>query len=173
MSNTKKRICQLISKLVETDFAAYDGERDEVLEDLEKSFDSMLGYANHVIMQQYQFPIWNARFEGEQFREKVSESDRTRRNFHLGACAHINMVNRLCVKIGVEELFPGLVASEDREGRRQAAVAIGTFICDLYHDGIGAENPDRAFDNATMNRNGETYDPEKTHRMLREMIGGV
>lgn len=171
MTQIKERICQLIAKLAESDYAAYDGEKDECLEDLEHAFDSMLAYANHVIMQQYQFPLWASRYEDEEFRDRVSESDRARRNYHLGACASVNMVNRLCIMADVEELFPGLVAGEDREGRRQAAIAIGMFICDLYHDGIGSEVPARAFDNATLDRNGVTYDPEETHRVLREFVG--
>lgn len=167
--NIKDKIENLISRLAATNYALYDGEKEECLEDLEKAFTSLLAYANHVIAQQYQFALWSVRYEGEEFREKVSTSDRQRRSFHLGACASVNMLNRLCVAAGAEELFPGIVAGEDREGRRQAAIAIGTFCLDLYCEGIGTVPPERAFDAATYGKNGKAYDPEVVHSYLMEI----
>lgn len=164
--NIKSRIEKFVSRLVATNYAIYDGEKEDCLEDIERAFDSLLAYANHVIGQQYQFPMWRIRYEGEEFREKVSASDSERRNHHLGACASVNMLNRLFVAAGVKELFPGIVAGEDREGRRQAAIAIGTFCLELYCEGIGTTPPERAFDVATYGKDGKTYDPEVVHTYL-------
>lgn len=171
MKTMKTRIAELISKLDQTNYEIYDGDKKDCLEELEKAFTDMLAYANHVIMQQYQFRLWSVQFDGEEFRDRVSTSDTRRRNYHLGACASVNMLNRLCKAVEVEELFPGIVAGEDREGRRQAAIAIGSFIVDLYYEGIGVENPDRVFDFVTYGKDGKTYEPDVVHRFLRDIAG--
>lgn len=165
------RITALVKAYAANDYELYDGDKDEALTELEDAFKDMLAYANHVISQQYSLPMAYARYEGEQLRDYVKASDTTRRRLHLAACASINMVNRICKMSGVEEIFPGVNASEDNEGRRQAAIAIGCFISNLYNHGIGLEDPDRAFDAATYNRNGKQYDPKKVDAAIEEMVG--
>lgn len=155
------RIAALVRTLEATNYEVYDGDKEETLDELITAFDSMLAYANHVIQQQYAMPIMSARLEGQEFRDYVSASDTRRRHLHLGACARINMVNRICRMCGAEEIFPGVNATEDREGRRQAAMCIGSFINAMYNCGIGNENADRAFDAATFNRSGEQYDSKR------------
>ena len=160
----------LLSALASSDFAIFDGFKEDALDELEAGFRTLLDYANHVIEQQYAMQFAAFRYEGEEFRTYVQNSDVTRRRLHLAACASINMLNRICKLADVEELFPGVVAGEDSEGRRQAAMAIGTFINELYNLGIGNDDPDRAFDAATYGRDGRQYDPKKITAAIEGLV---
>lgn len=162
---------RLLNAIQRSSYDLFDGIKEDALNDLEGAFRAMLDYANHVIEQQYGMQFAAFRYEGAEFRDYVQNSDVTRRRLHLAACASINMLNRICKLAGVEELFPGVVASEDSEGRRQAAIAIGTFINELYNAGIGNENPDRAFDAATYGREGQQYDPRRINETVESMVG--
>lgn len=170
MSQILTTLRNLLVALENSCYEIFDGEKETALDDLEMAFKSMLAYANHVIEQQYGMQFAAFRYEGEEFRTYVQNSDTTRRRLHLAACANINMLNRFCKLVGVEELFPGIVASEDSEGRQQAAMAIGCFINELYNHGIGNEDVSRSFEAATYGREGKQYDPKKIHAAVEAMV---
>ena len=161
---------ELLVAIDNSEYVLFDGCKEEALDELEGCFRTMLEYANHVIEQQYGMQFAAFRYEGEEFRTYVQNSDVTRRRLHLAACASINMLNRICKLADVEELFPGVIAGEDSEGRRQAAMAIGSFINELYNQGIGNDDPDRAFDAATYGRDGEQYDPRRITATIKGMV---
>lgn len=171
MASILNSLKALLSALANNGYALFDGVKQDALDELEGAFRSMLDYANHVIEQQYGMQFAAFRYEGEEFRTYVQNSDTTRRRLHLAACASINMLNRICQLANVDEMFPGVVANEDSEGRRRAAIAIGTFINELYNAGIGNENPDRAFDAATYAREGRQYDPSRINETVEGMVG--
>lgn len=147
----------IIDKLKETDFALFDGDEEEAYDTVSQSLDSFTNYANSVIRQQTMLPIYYARYDGEDLRERVSNLDTRRRYAHDNAIGNLNMLNRISDKLGLEPF-----ADIDTEDRYKVADFIGKFVSETYNNGIG-----QTFDDAVYEK---TVDyPTDHHERIRQL----
>ena len=147
----------MIQEMERTNYANVGGEgkKDDVLSFMGMQFDNFISYANTVITQQVMTPIWKARYDGEEFRSKISDIDRTRRMEHDAAIGGVNILNRMCEKLGLEPF-----ADIDTNDRYAVADFIGTYVNEVYNKGIG-----KTLDSATFNRDRE-YDVSKSSETM-------
>ena len=154
----------IIDKMKETGFALFDGDEEEAYDTVSQSLDSFTNYANTVIRQQTMLPIYYARYDGEELRDKVTNLDTRRRYAHDNAIGNLNMLNRISDRLGLEPF-----ADIDTSDRYKVADFIGKFVNETYNNGIG-----RTFDEAVLER---TMDYPTDHnqriRELDEKFGNV
>lgn len=132
MSEQKKTYLQKQAALIDK-MRGSDGKLDDMsCSFLTKAFTAFPDYANVVVRQQTMIPIWNARFDGQELRERVSEIDRQRHNAHEAAIASVNILNRMCQKNGLEPFFEGNIAD-----RYEVADFVGDYVNEVYNHGIG------------------------------------
>lgn len=84
--------------------------RPDAVEDLEALNDAMTSfrdYVNRVDAGEQQIRLAAVRFEGEEYREMITQYDRRRHDQHEMAIANVRLVNRLAEIYGVTPLFTG------------------------------------------------------------------
>ena len=84
--------------------------RPDAVEDLEALNDAMTSfrdYVNRVDAGEQQIRLAAVRFEGEEYRELITQYDRRRHDQHEMAIANVRLVNRLAEIYGVTPLFSG------------------------------------------------------------------
>ena len=154
-----KRQNRLLSALKDSDYALFDGDRDEALDTISSALESFPDYANIVIKEQIMLPIWRERYEGTEYREKVQEIDSNRRSCHDSAIASISMLNRISEMLHIEPF-----AAVDTNDRHAVADVVGRYVNELYNNGIG-----NTFDDATYNKTGE-YDRRRVSERVNNAI---
>lgn len=87
-------------------------DNDFVLKMIVNYMNALGDYVASVYRMEMQMPILRFRLDGEEFRDAVMDLDRARRIAHESAIAACGILNRICEKSGVENLFDGNV--EDR-----------------------------------------------------------
>ena len=105
--NIKRKFLQLVSAC----------KKDEELFDfIAMGMNAMVNYVGKVAHMEYCIPLYNARYEGQKFRDKIQELDERRRMAHESAISAVNSLTRLAKHLGVEPMFDG-----DPEDRYQIA----------------------------------------------------
>lgn len=140
------KVGKIMQKMAETNYDMFEGDKDEAMEFLADKLEAFPRYANVVIRQQIMMPIWQQRFEGQEFRDKVQEIDATRRFAHESAISTCNILNRMSKSFGLEPF-----ADIDTGDRHAVAEFVGKSVNEVYNDGIGNDSG-RAFDNATYDK---------------------
>ncbi len=84
-----------------------DADARDDLEALDDAMTSFREYVNKVDAGEQQIKLASVRFEGEEYREMITQYDRNRHNQHEAAIANVRMVNRLAEIYGVTPLFTG------------------------------------------------------------------
>ncbi len=77
----------------------------------------------------------------EEFERRITESDRKRRLAHNVAIDACHGLNRLCDKYGISHICP-----EDDASREKIAEFIGSYVTEIYNEGIGKGNNSLAED---------------------------
>ena len=121
----------IIAKLKSTDFEMFDGDAEDAYESIGTALDSFTNYANTVIHQQHMLPIYYARFEGQDLRDKIMSDDSRRKIAHDNAIAYVGFMNRLSDRLGLEPF-----ADVDTNDRHEVARFIGDFVNETYNNGI-------------------------------------
>ena len=96
------------------------------------------------------------RISQEEFERRITESDRKRRLAHNVAIDACHGLNRLCDKYGISHICP-----EDDASREEIAEFIGSYVTEIYNEGIGkgknplhfdrlVENTDKPLENAKL-----------------------
>lgn len=150
---------ELLQKLHDTDYDLFDGDKEEALSFVEEQLTALPDYANIVIKEQIMLPIWQQRYEGEEYRENVQKIDMQRRNTHDCAINSMNILNRINSNLGLDPFF-----DVDTNDRHAVANAVGKYICEVYNDGIG-----ETFDDSVYNKTQE-YDIKKINERLSNTI---
>lgn len=141
----------LIGAMEKDNYALFDGDRDEALDTIANALESFPNYANSVIHMQVMMPLWQARCEGQEFRDRVQDADQSRRAAHEGAIASLSMLNRICVKQGLEPF-----AQVDTKDRYAVADFVGQYVSEVYASGQHrsmddlVKNQDRPFRSADI-----------------------
>lgn len=167
MAEQKKTYLQKQAALIDK-MRGSDGKLDEMsCSFLTRAFTAFPEYANVVIRQQTMIPIWNARYEGQDLRDRVSEIDRQRHNAHEAAISSANMLNRMCAKNGLEPFFDGNTAD-----RYEVADFVGDYVNEVYNHGIGkADGQGRELTGMerAVHQRREDYDTSIPGKRLREV----
>ena len=156
----------LIGALEKSNYAMFDGNKDEALDFVGTALMRFPDYANVVIRQEVMGPIWRARCDAEQYKENMERIDKDRRSKHNCAIDAFNMLNRTSKALGLEPF-----CNVDTTDRHAVADMVGTYVNQVFNKGIGNTMYD-----ATKDRTGE-YDGKKHIEMLRttpmpEVSGG-
>lgn len=162
MSLIMQRANNILKKLKETNYDMFDGDKEEAIEFVSDNLEAFPKYANVVIREQIMMPIWSARYEGQEFRDKVQDIDASRRYAHEGAITACNVLNRLSKNLGLETF-----ADIDTSDRHAVAEFVGRAVNELYNDGIG-NSDGHAFDAATYNKMKE-YETQKMHEEMAKL----
>lgn len=102
-------------------------EDEEMLEFIKERMSHICNYVDKVTMMEYSIPLLNARYDGQNLRDKIENLDRQRRIAHEMAIAATKQLNRLCVAEGINKLFDG-----DEDDRYQIADFCGLVVNTLF-----------------------------------------
>ena len=116
-------------KLAEKMKASSEPEAAEDLEALNDAMTSFREYVNKVDTGEQQIRLAAVRFEGEEYRDTVSQYDRRRHDQHEEAIINVRLVNRLAQLYGVSPLFTG----NDNE-RLQVADFCLDVVVQIFHN---------------------------------------
>lgn len=122
--------------------------RDETIEFLEMSLNKLVDYADLVVRQTVNFPLWKLRFDGADRLSRMEDSMYRRNHTHDAAIVTMRALDRLCRSYGVSELF-GLPEGDPNMETVRAAAAqrIGVLMEEAYKAGtessrIGVVHPE-------------------------------
>lgn len=144
----------IIKKLKETNYAMFDGNKDEALDFIGEQLNAFPNYANTVINQQILTPIIYAREEGENLRDKIQDLDNKRRLAHESAINSVNILNRLSKNLGLEPF-----ADIDTTDRYIVADFVGQYVSQIYQSGQG-----KTLDDVTLQKR-ESYTKKSKERL--------
>lgn len=88
------------------------GKDEELFDFIEMGMNAMVNYVGKVAHMEYCIPLYNGRYEGQEYRDKVQELDERRRMAHESAISAVDSLTRLAKNLGVEPMFDGNL--EDR-----------------------------------------------------------
>ena len=149
MAKYLDKVQNLMSAMEKNGFETFDGDRKEACDTVESAIMSFPEYTNTVIRQQVVMKMLPFRdLTTEEFQQTVTQLDTQRRNVHNVAIGNMNLLNRLADLNGQEQIF-----QIDTKDRHAVADAVGTFVNEVYNDGIG-----NTLDSATLDRTAD-YDP--------------
>lgn len=83
---------------------------DNVEEDIElisQATNNFFHYVNTVDVTEQQIIVASCRFEGQEYREAISNYDTLRRNAHESAIANVSMLNKLAALYSIKPPFKG------------------------------------------------------------------
>jgi len=113
----KKQIEELISRIN----ASPDDHTQRSLKHIQDFINTAVNYVKSVIVMESQIQILQFCLEPEEYREKIEKSEQNRRIIHNSLIAKINIMNRLCKKMGMKPLYQG---PDNREGKGQFAFSL-------------------------------------------------
>ena len=99
----------------------------ETLDFIKEIFDSFEQYHRSVYEDQLFGVLYQGAMEGDAFRERRTELDKTRTVYHNNLLANVRVLNKLAALSDVPPVYDGEV-SEERPYRRQVANAVFEFI---------------------------------------------
>lgn len=153
MSYLEKEV-RMLQEMERTHYATVGGEeaKEDALSFMGDQFDTFIDYANTVIRQQVMIPIWRTMYDGQDLRDKLESIDQTRRIEHDAAIGGVNILNRMADRLGLEPF-----ADIDTSDRYAVADFIGTYVNEVYNQGIG-----KTLDSAIVGRDREYTMDKKT-----------
>ena len=156
MAKYLDKVQNLMSAMEHNGFETFDGDRKEACDTVESAIMSFPEYTNTVIRQQVVMKMLPFRdLTTEEFQQTVTQLD---------TIGNMNLLNRLADLNGQEQIF-----QIDTSDRHAVADAVGTFVNEVYNDGIG-----NTLDSATLDRTAD-YDPtvakKAIHRPLPDISG--
>ena len=112
-----------ITKLIEL-----NKDDRKTLEFIKARIDSFEQYHRAVFDDQmFQIFYVGSAIEGDEYRERRTEVDKTRTIYHNSVITNVSILNRLAEKAGLDPIYDGVV-SEERPYRRQVANAVFEYI---------------------------------------------
>lgn len=131
---TMTRIMELVSviKTKETD----PEEIEYMIDSVQRYLKNLPGYFNAVISYVINGNFISVRYEGEEYRNRMQELDKTRRDKHILATDSVNIINRIAKKYGMDEIFKiGRDLDSSSIDDREIAVAlVYSFCTEAYLD---------------------------------------
>lgn len=97
----REKFNELVSKLNDKD----------MLESVNYAIESCGQYIEAVNAMEATLTVQRFRLDPDEFRDKLSEADKRRRNIHNGLIANVTILNRICKMVGVDPIFAGDVES--------------------------------------------------------------
>ena len=147
----KERVMNLLNE-IDRQQPRGSGLRDMMFSAVENGFDSFVGYVNSVYHMETSMLISQFRIDDPiEFQAKVKALDDGRRRNHDGAIAAINMLDRICDKLGIEPIYGG---SQDRN---EIGDFCGAFVNEYFDNRVKArvvskEDVEHAFDEMGFER---------------------
>ena len=96
-------------------FSVISASKDEFAKDDLEAVDDALSqcrrYVEVVDATEQQIMFAQLRFEGTEYREKIMQYDKTRKNAHESAIVSVNMLNRISANYNCQKIYSG---SSDR-----------------------------------------------------------
>lgn len=105
---------------------------EAILRGIQRSMNALGEYVNAVYTMELKMPILRFRLEPAEFRDAIMELDRTRRDAHEAAIDACRILNRMCEKAGLENLYPGNI-----DERLEVAEFCMTVVSTLFEDRVG------------------------------------
>lgn len=136
---------EMIKKLKESNYALFDGDKDDALDFIGDKLDAFPKYANVVINQQITTPLIYNHYDGEELREKIQDLDSKRHWAHEGAIDSLNQLNRLSKDLGLEPF-----ADVDTSDRYKVADFVGQYVSQVYDLGQGKTLDDATYQKRTQ-----------------------
>ena len=118
----------LIEVWVKENFESFDHDKDDALDFLASQLKAFPDYVNIVVNEQIMMPIYQAKYEGQEYRDAVMDIDKSRRIAHDSAISSVNILNRACDRHGVS-LFADIDTS-DRHSLSQTRLYMLTHTYD-------------------------------------------
>lgn len=107
--------------------------KEEDLELIMDSVESMANYFNKVICMQSRIAMARARLEGDELRNAIMRIDAERREAHIAMTMGVNILNALCDEYGIARIFNiARLNAESSDDRDKAAVACFALCVKLY-----------------------------------------
>lgn len=82
-------------------------EDNFIIEAISDAVKSFVSYVNTVDQTENLINIASVRYEGEEYREKITQYDRMRRDRHEEALANVSMLNRIATMYNISNVFLG------------------------------------------------------------------
>lgn len=130
MSYLQKEV-GMLQKLKDTNYEAFHGDKDRAFRFMEQRLRAFPDYMDVVVRQQTLMPIWRAKYDGPEFREKCQDIDTERRRTHDDAIASVNALNRLSTKLDLPPF-----SRVDTNDRYAVAEMIQDYMSETYKTGI-------------------------------------
>lgn len=144
----------LLQKLKETNYAAFDGDRDDALNFVTDRLQTFPNYVNSVITEQMTIPMIRFRVDDpEQQGQMRMQIDRNRRICHDAAIDSVNQLNRISVLHGLP-----VFADIDTKDRTAVQDFCGEYVNQVYNNGIhggmyeSVKNRDREYDRSQISK---------------------
>ena len=157
-----EKINLLINTLVESDYALFDGDKDDALEFIEGLLTTFPDYCNIVVRMQALIPVWKIRCEADEFRTRFTEIDTRRKHCHDACISAVDVLNRLFAQLSL-----GSFCDIDTSDRHVVANMVGDFVIELYRVGTNTGG----LDGATYEVRTE-YDHKTPGEVLRQFSEG-
>jgi len=107
-------------------------EKDEDLLDfVEMAMNTITKYVARVTHMEYALPIYKARYEGQELRDKIQTLDELRRSAHEAAISAVKSMDRLAKKLHVKPMYTG-----DLDNRYQIADFCENMVHEFFIDRI-------------------------------------
>ena len=103
------------------------------LDTIQQKIDRFESYVEKVFKMVIQYPILDARFEGQALQDKKMALDESRTVAHNAAIAACSVLNRICISLDVEPFCP----NPDEHSRTEIADFVGQFVYEVYLAGTG------------------------------------
>lgn len=145
---------ELVKAVVASGGAPMFDSKEEALEFIGDTLKAFPNYVNTVVAYNVKIPLIYARYDGEELRDRVVRLDTERHNAHEVAIGAVNIMNRVCEKMGLPPF-----AEVDTTNRAAVADFAGRFVNETYRG-------DRGGDMDSVAQLREEYDANRTHEHL-------
>ena len=159
MATFREKERALLNAMKANNFAVFDGDSEDAYDLIGECLTSFPEYANAVVRMEVLMPVYQERYDGQEFRDHVTQLDNTRRTYHNAACSSIGILNRICEQHGLEPF-----ADIDVNDRYQVADFVGQFVAEIYEDRSA-----KGMDDLVANRTTREYTANKIRRQLEEL----
>jgi hypothetical protein len=135
MNNILEKIIEL-GECIKSNATELAEDKQDDLKSIEKYLTSFPNYFNAVINHTIQINVVGLRYEGEEYRDKISKIDHDRRDAHIRLTDSINKLNRLSSYYQGEKIFDmdKELDSNSRDDRAQAVKIVYSFCKDVFLD---------------------------------------
>lgn len=153
-----------------------DEDRDDILDFVAKEVLHFPAYLNQVIGYVVNSNLFRMRYEGEEYRDRMTKLDGDRRSAHIAIADAVNKLNKLSEMYGVEPIVPtehrlDANSVDDREfaARITFSFCVETFLDEMDRSGYNREDDfDIAMEKLIDNRTHFSEDRERFREMAEE-----